>query len=654
MNNNPYQNNNVQPDAPASPYEQKQCIPYSAEPKKKRVFNTAEIVLAVICIVFGYTFNKFVIDGNSPWIMTLIMVSVAVLAVVFEACLGGKINSASIGFALAAAVFSLAFVLCSETSIVVLCALASLFSLVMSIHKTFDKEVEKIPGVFFDFDCVKALFAKPFASFGDLFAAIFSRGGEKKKKTPRLVFWVLIGLILSIIPTVIVVSLLSYDEAFNELISKIQFDNADFWTHVVCFVFGVPIAMYAFGLWMSSVDRKLKGFNQDSSKTVKSKIRFIPAPVIIAMITPVLIVYIVFFFSQFDYYVSAFSGQLAEGYEVYSKFAREGFFQLCTVTVINAFMCGIMYYFMKRKENSILMKIYTIVISLFTLILIATAFSKMYLYITYYGLTVNRVYTALFMLVEALIFIFLIVRMFVKRFNFTIAYVICTSVVLAAFAVLNAPAMISHFNTEKVLSGESWVLDVEYYEQLGAAAVPDALRIEEYCTGANRAEAKKFLDNYKISLEEENESSLCMTLPEIKAANSLKDRIIDKEILHVKNLSIDEEISWIEDIQRVGDTVQYSYNLFIYNNGDSLVSFRIKGYFDDEYNAGIVAENSSYCTWEGSEEFVIAPHESYEKYVTFSLPIATGYEGEVPDYYRELPKITFEAFEASEADVPEL
>ena len=100
--------------------------------------------------------------------------------------------------------------------------------------------------------------------------------------------------------------------------------------------------------------------------------------------------------------------------------------------------------------------------------------------------------------------------------------------------------------------------------------------------------------------------------------------------------------------------MQYSYNLFIYNNGDSLVSFRIKGYFDDEYNAGIVAENSSYCTWEGSEEFVIAPHESYEKYVTFSLPIATGYEGEVPDYYRELPKITFEAFEASEADVPEL
>lgn len=508
-----------------TPYPQmkKEALPdvsWENTKKAKKVYSSLEFALAILCLVLGYAFNKFVIGGKSPWIMSLVMLSAACVFVFFTLRLGGKINGAVAVYLAGAAVFSLSFVLCSSAEILFFCGAGAVFCLMLAIHKSFDEKIEKYPGVFFDADSIKALFAKPFSSFASIFSALFSKA-ENKAKASKAFLWTLLGLVVSIIPTAIVVSILSYDEGFASIISGMKLENIDFGAHIVSIIFAFPIAMYVFGLWDSSLSGKLASFDAENSKRVKSKIRCIPVPVVIAAVTPILIVYVIFFFSQLDYYVSAFKGELAGGYEIYSAFAREGFFELCAVSVINAAMVAFMYYFMKRKEKAILMRIYTIVISLFTLVLIATAISKMYLYIEAYGLTVTRVYTTAFMIVLALVFLFLIVRMITKRFNFVFCSLIAASLVLASFAVFDAPALISHYNTEKIIEGKNWTLDIGYYEDLGAAAVPDAVRIAENCSGKNRREAQKFLSSYSETLNEEDRGSFYMSIPEIKAKKAL-------------------------------------------------------------------------------------------------------------------------------------
>lgn len=72
-----------------------------------------------------------------------------------------------------------------------------------------------------------------------------------------------------------------------------------------------------------------------------------PNAMVYAAVTPICILYVLFFVSQFPYFLGGFTGELAEGF-TYAEYARKGFFELCAVCCINFAVIGIMSFMAKQ------------------------------------------------------------------------------------------------------------------------------------------------------------------------------------------------------------------------------------------------------------------------------------------------------------------
>ena len=92
----------------------------------------------------------------------------------------------------------------------------------------------------------------------------------------------------------------------------------------------------------------------------------------------------------------------------YSKYAREGFFQLLFVTVINiSIILYFLYYTAVIKANKLVKNLLLVLVT-FSILLIFNSYYRMFLYICAYGFTVLRLQVVLFLLMELLLFIILV------------------------------------------------------------------------------------------------------------------------------------------------------------------------------------------------------------------------------------------------------
>ena len=104
----------------------------------------------------------------------------------------------------------------------------------------------------------------------------------------------------------------------------------EFWLFLV----GLPVSFLLFGVIFGAVSSKGKLRTDEALYEAKNgKMRFAPPALVCAFTAPILIVYVLFFFSQLGYFISAFGGVLPDGYS-YSGYARQGFFELCGVAVL--------------------------------------------------------------------------------------------------------------------------------------------------------------------------------------------------------------------------------------------------------------------------------------------------------------------------------
>ena len=92
----------------------------------------------------------------------------------------------------------------------------------------------------------------------------------------------------------------------------------------------------------------------------------------------------------------------------YSSYAKEGFFQLLVVTVINI---GIILYFTycttSVKENKLVKKLLT-ALAIFSILLILSSYYRVILYICAYSFTILRAQVVLFLVMELIIFVIII------------------------------------------------------------------------------------------------------------------------------------------------------------------------------------------------------------------------------------------------------
>lgn len=117
---------------------------------------------------------------------------------------------------------------------------------------------------------------------------------------------------------------------------------------------------------------------------------------------------------------------------------------LAVIAAVNAFC--------RRDGKDTALKTVTVILSVFTLILIATAESKMFLYIDRFGLTSKRVYTSWLMAILAAVFVIIIISRFKKfRAASVGAAVITIASLLLCFC--NADGLIARYDAKLIECG---------------------------------------------------------------------------------------------------------------------------------------------------------------------------------------------------------
>ena len=393
-----------------------------------------------------------------------------------------------------------------------------------------------------------ALFRHPVSRFGAWFGAFGNLGKNKDQSTKlwKTLGWVAIGLICAVIPTAAITLLLSYDRQFTALLDDLfAFSLRNFGELLLDLILTFPVTLLLFGGAFAAKQRREELEGGEEAPISFASLHVLPRSLLCAAVTPILALYVLFFISQWDYYVSAFTHVLPEEL-TYAAYAREGFFQLCTVCIINALLLWAFYTLARSPQGKPhpVQRIYAGLISVFTLILISTALSKMILYIDSYGLTQKRVYASWAMIVLAVIFVLVLLRQCIRKFPAVLVSLIATFLLFAAISLPNVDGMIASYNVDRYLSGELNTVDVEALADLGVSAVPALVKLENELTEKSvlgtgdenadsvRIQAGAALDAIAIDLrkqeKEQNgvEKIFSFSIPTARARALLEDRYL--------------------------------------------------------------------------------------------------------------------------------
>ena len=241
---------------------------------------------------------------------------------------------------------------------------------------------------------------------------------EKTNKILNAVFGIIVGIVFSI---VILFLLMSADDYFNKFVSKtfisINFDFSKIMQFVIFFIIIFSI-----------------GVNLIRNRYIvmkENKTRKIDHTIIISMLSVINLVFVLFLISEVSKLCGNFL-QIPKGY-IYSSYAREGFFQLLFVTIINfSIILYLIYKTNVIKENKIIRNLVLILIA-FSVLLIFNSYYRMFLYIGKFGFTNLRLQVILFLLMELILFGIIIKKIINKVNNDGLIFL----VIMTSFYVIN-------------------------------------------------------------------------------------------------------------------------------------------------------------------------------------------------------------------------
>ncbi len=218
---------------------------------------------------------------------------------------------------------------------------------------------------------------------------------EKNDKVINIIFGTIIGIFIS---GLILALLTSADAYFDKFLSSIVTNiNVDFnlWYVIKGIIYFVILFVIGINL-----------FKNKEIVLKESKMSRVNKTVVTTMLFIVNFVFVLFLISEISKLCGNFL-KVPKGY-IYSSYAREGFFQLLFVTLINF---GIILYLIYKtnlvKEDK---KVKCLVLSLiaFSIFLIFNSYYRMFLYIGRFGFTNLRLQVILFLFMEIILFGFII------------------------------------------------------------------------------------------------------------------------------------------------------------------------------------------------------------------------------------------------------
>lgn len=331
--------------------------------------------------------------------------------------------------------------------------------------------------------------------------AFFSSRTKKRKNFGK----VLLGIVLSIPVLVVVVPLLMLsDAAFTGLVNKLL---GNCFLNIFKISVGLLIAVflisYCFTLKKNELSKaKVMGFVG------------IDNTIVISFLSVLSICYFTYLFSQLAYFFSAFKGILPKDYSfTVAAYARRGFFEMSIIAVINFIIIFTVLILSQKKNGKIcvISRALCTFVGFFTLVIIATALSKMFLYIKSYGMTELRITTSAFMIFLAIVFISVMLRVFITRIRVFKTAIVTAACVLVVLGTVNVNNVIASYNYNAYKVGDLKEIDVRTIYKLGDEGIPYLVKLTTDKNTEVAEEAKEHLKNillnekyYELEREEED------------------------------------------------------------------------------------------------------------------------------------------------------
>ncbi len=507
------------PVIPAPPqYYAPQQPPAKKLPVK---FDKTDSIFSALALVIGFLFFQFIFFGGLGFGVPLFFIA-AYAGVMFYG-----LKSKSMDIKKGAPLFipivllMLCFVLFDNQVLGVLNLGFLFFLTTLQFMAMFGvRDHEKLSkGVLFDF--FGGFVGRPLVNLDKLF--VITAKGTKDEKGKRLFFRIMLGVIICIPLLAIILSLLSSaDLAFEGVMKNLtDFIGASIWEYLGKFMLGFMAAIPLFGAFFAF--RYKSGKGSVKIPDIAGKLDHVIAYTVLSIVNAV---YFFFLFVQFNYMFLAFRGELPGGF-IYSDYARRGFFELVAIAAINLGILTVFYLFTARKENKLskVLKTYLLTLSFITVVIIASAISKMVMYMQVFGLTQLRVYTSWFMVLIGVLFMLAIVKIISRKFNAVKIICIFFTGWFLALNFAGIDAMIVKYNIAKSEQDKSVSLDVNMFGSLSDSMVPEAIGLLDNGDVVVRQNTKTILTARYDKLKEKKWQSMNLAVIE---ANKLLDTNKDK------------------------------------------------------------------------------------------------------------------------------
>lgn len=346
--------------------------------------------------------------------------------------------------------------------------------------------------LFYPMGCAKETFEKMTVEIREKFKT--NKKSEKNKNIMKILKAILITVPIAII---IILLLSAADETFASIFKDIfkgildailNIEIAELFAKGIL-IFCLFVYLSCFFYYMIFAKRETEKANKENKKEIKDNFT-------IKMILSVLnIIYLIFCFIQIKSLV------MIEDKFTLSHYARQGFFQLIAVSLINLVTVLIA----KRKEKEKFIKIMSILMVIFTLIILASAGVRMYVYESAFGYTFLRLLVYFSLFTEVILLVPTTLYIIDKKINLTNAYFIIILTVYVFMNFTNFDYIIAKRNIDRYEELEKFDLDY-LINNTGTDAVSEIARIatKEGEMTEEKAKAGNYLKKVynKLSLEE--------------------------------------------------------------------------------------------------------------------------------------------------------
>lgn len=486
-------------------------VPLGYKPKEPFVTDRKDSIFALFVFVLGFCFARWVLFSWQGWGVTAFAISYCFATTMYFMKKGVSIPRSGYFWLAAVVLTGISYSLYANNGLEPWRSLFLFCSAVYYVIYASGQLILSNTSNWLLLDGINGLFVIPFKNFGCQYKSL-SSPQYIKRSLGRQILSITLGLLLALLVAGMVLPLLmradsgGFSKIANGIYEYYRWVQNQFMDIIISCILAIPIAAYLFGLVSGCAhNRGCSTFKREDIQYAIGSVRVLASATIYTLLGLICCLYLVFIGSQLPYFFSAFVGQRPEGWQIYSEYARSGFFELCQIAAINLSLLTLANLFCKKPQGeSFALKILNALLSLLTLLLIATAFSKMALYIGVYGLSIRRLLPCLFMVFLAVVFGGVIVLQ-KRQFSIVRLSVLVGTLMICTLCLLNPDGFVARYNADRFLSETLESFDVQILYQSGPAGIDPALKV--YAQSEDK-ELKAELKAYIYDQQQESAKSL--------------------------------------------------------------------------------------------------------------------------------------------------